>query len=401
MAKLLRALLLSFAWTSQALTGSAVLLAAGPFPDPLQSNDGSRVESTADWQVRRRPELLELFRRHVYGRLSGESSLVIAHQILSVDDHALGGKAIGKRVKITFRGPGGEGAIELSIYRPKEKTPVGCFLVVVNRRRTIIDNAESAPSPFWPVEQIIDRGYATAAFHYSDVAVDDPIRVFNHGVFKALAQSSERAPDAAGALAAWAWGASRAIDVLSADSSLVGCPIAVVGHSRGGKVALWCAANDERVALAISNDSGTTGAALARVSRGESIRHLTDHFPYWVAPNYRQFADRPDELPVDQHELLALIAPRLVYVASAAADAHADPAAEFRSCVEAGPVYRLFGLDGVGSSDLPSINAPRHSGAIGYHVRTGGHDLTAVDWNYFMDFTDHHWRRGERPAQDR
>lgn len=358
-------------------------------PDPLACTDGSRVTSAEDWMNRRRPELLELFREYVYGR-SPPPATPTTYEVLSVDKNAFNGLAIKKRIKVNFHGPQGAGALTLHLYLPKGAPPIGCMLLVVNRRRSIIEAADSAPSPFWPVEAIVRRGYATAAFHYSDVAEDNTARVFDSGVFKLYPRN--QAGDAWGALAAWAWGASRAIDALVAEPALAGRPIAVAGHSRGGKVALWCGATDRRVSLAISNDSGTAGAALTRVSHGGTMRDMITHFPYWVAPNYFRFADQPADLPVDQHELLALLAPRLVYVASAAEDSHSDPAAEFRSCVEAGSVFQLFGLPGVGRAEFPAPNSARHEGAIGYHLRSGIHDLTEIDWSYFLDFADRHWR---------
>lgn len=364
-------------------------------PDPLVCVDGTRVHSGEDWINRRRPELLELFREHVYGR-SPTPAAPTTHKVLSVNEDAFGGLAIAKRIKVNFHGPQGAGSLTLHLYLPKKGPPTGCMLLVVNRRRSIIEAAETAPSPFWPVEAIVRRGYATAAFHYADVAEDKPDRAYDSGVFKLYPRN--QAGDAWGALAAWAWGASRAIDALSEEPSLAGRPMAVAGHSRGGKVALWCGATDERVALAISNDSGTAGAALTRVSHGGTMRDMVTHFPYWVAPNYFHFVDNPATLPIDQHELLALMAPRLVYVASAVEDSHSDPAAEFRSCVEAGPVFQFFGLAGVGSPEFPAPNSPRHKGAIGYHLRPGIHDLTEIDWGYFLDFADRHWRGAMWPA---
>lgn len=371
------------------VAADAVRLTA-PLPAALVNTDGSAVKSRDDWMMKRRPEVLELFRTHVYGRAPVGRPQSLNFEVVKEISSAFGGKAVGKIVKITYGGPGGEGHISVRLYYPKDKTPTGCLLLVVNRARRIIDDAETAPMDFWPAEAIVARGYAAAAFHYSDVAVDRIDDDFKSGAFGVYGPTPRRA-DSWGALGAWAWGASRVIDFLVTEPALAGRPIAVAGHSRGGKVALWCGAQDPRVALAISNDSGAGGAALARRTRGESVEASTRAFPYWYAENYRQYANNESALPVDQHMLLALMAPRLVYVASASEDAWADPAAEFGSCVEASPVFRLLGASGVGSSVMPGIDAPRHEGSIGHHVRAGKHDLTRHDWSQFMDFADRHW----------
>jgi len=167
--------------------------------------------------------------------------------------------------------------------------------------------------------------------------------------------------------------------------------LAVAGHSRGGKTALWCGAQDTRVALAISNNSGTTGAALTRGNTVETVAQINTRFPHWFARNYRQYNDAHDHLPVDQHQLLALLAPRRVYVTSASEDLYADIQAEFRACVAASPVFQLHQLGGIGAATMPAIAAPLHDGAIAYHRRAGQHDLVNEDWRYFMDYTDRHW----------
>jgi hypothetical protein len=293
-------------------------------------------------------------------------------------------------VRIVYGGPGGEAHIDATLYLPNAAPPRGVFVLIVNRARALIDEAETNPSEFWPVARIIDRGYAPVAFHYSDTAVDSVDDHFAHGVF-AVYGPSPRQPDSWGALSAWAWGASRVIDYLATEPDLAGRPIAVAGHSRGGKAALWCGAQDTRVALTISNDSGQSGAALTRRKVGETIEIITRVFPHWFAGNYRRFANHEADLPVDQHELIALMAPRLVYVASAEEDSWSDPTAEFAACVAAGPVYRLFDLEGVGDPGMPAVNSPRHAGAIGYHMRSGKHNLLVADWSNYLDFADRHW----------
>lgn len=367
--------------------GSAAV-AAG-LPDPLRLADGTRTNSPAIWQERNRPELLELFREHIYGRAPIDRPEDLRFEILEAETPALDGKALRKRVRIAYSGPGGEGGLTLTCYFPAETPAKACVTLIVNRSPRIIDEAESRPSAFWPVADLIARGYATAAFHYSEAAPDRAATSFAEGVFRVFGpDAADRPDDAWGAVAAWAWAASRAIDYLETEPRLAGVPLALAGHSRGGKAALWCGAQDTRVALTISNNSGCTGAALARGTTGETVAVINRKFPHWFSAAYKTYGDRVDDLPVDQHALLALIAPRRAYVASASEDDNADPRAEFAACVAAAPVFALHGLGGVGEDRFPAVGEARHAGAIGYHLRAGKHDLTREDWARFMDYTE-------------
>ena len=187
-------------------------------------------------------------------------------------------------------------------------------------------------------------------------------------------------------------GASRAMDYFETDQRIDASRVAVLGHSRGGKAALWAGAEDERFALVISNESGEGGAAITRRNFGETLGRITGTFPHWFAPKYRTFAGREDTLPFDQHMLLALMAPRAVYVASADEDLWADPRGEFLSLVHASPVFALWGDAPIRPEDMPPLDRPLVTGRRGYHVRTGGHNLTAFDWQRYMDFADTRWR---------
>ena len=181
------------------------------------------------------------------------------------------------------------------------------------------------------------------------------------------------------------------LDYLETDKAINAKHVAIIGHSRAGKAAVWCGAEDERFAMVISNNSGCGGAALARGKEGEKIANITTKFPYWFCGNYRQYADNEDKLPIDQHQLLGLIAPRLLYVASATEDQWADPKAEFKSCVLAGPVYALHGEKALESDIMPPPDKAMMGGTIGYHLRTGKHDLAPSDWQHYMDFADKNW----------
>ena len=373
--------------------------AGSSLPDSLTTHCGDNVTTSAQWQKKRRPEILELFRENVYGRNPIDRPDDLRFETVEKTENALSGKTTLKRVKIHFSGPGGKGHINVNIFIPNDiSKPVPGFLLICHRSKMSIDPTLQNKSSFWPVHEIVQRGYFAAAFQTSDIDPDmyDGFKNGVHGIFDP--HDKPRSADAWGTIAAWAWGASRVMDYFQTDSDIDAGKVAVVGHSRGGKTALWCGAQDRRFAMTVSNNSGCTGAALARNKKGETIKKINDVFPHWFCANYKKFNDKEDELPVDQHELIALIAPRLVYVASASEDAWADPEGEFLSCVHAGPVYQLFDLQGVGATQMPGPQKPLHTGHIGYHIRTGKHNLTEYDWGRFMDFADHHWKRDE--AQD-
>lgn len=386
-----------------AVSATAAVSAADDLslPNPLTTSAGDKVTTIAQWQKTRRPELLELFRTHVYGRAPIGRPDSLRFDVKETNKSAMGGKATLKRIDIRFSGPGGKGVIKLAVFIPnKVPKPVPGFVLICNRGRDNIDPTRKKKSPFWPAERIVERGYVAASFHNSDLDPDkcDGFKDGVHGIFDP--KNSKRSPDAWGAIAAWAWGASRVMDYLETDKDIDETRIGVVGHSRGGKTALWCGAEDERFALAVSNNSGHTGAALARRikvrKRNCTVAYVNKHFPHWPCENYRKFNNNEDKLPIDQHELIALMAPRLVYVASASLDEWADPEGEFLSCVHAGPVYQLFGLQGVGATQMPKPEQPLHTGYIGYHIRTGKHNLTEYDWVCYMDFADKHWKKGQQ-----
>jgi hypothetical protein len=375
-----------------ALTAVAVASTAAPnLPDPLVRNDGSKVTSAAQWRDGRRGEILELFREHVYGRNPIGRPDSLAFKVTDTDPKAMGGTATRKLVTISYRGPGGEGAINLVLFVPNGAAKSApCMLLICNRPAENIDPTREKKSPFWPAEQIIARGYAAAAFLNADVAPDtkDGWTKGAHAIFG----RTPRTADAWGTIGAWAWGASRVMDYFETDSSIDRRRVAVVGHSRGGKTALWAGAQDERFAMAVSNESGSTGAKLARVSGGEDILKINTGFPHWFCENYKRYNQRDDTLPVDQHELIALMAPRPVYVASAAEDKNANPRGEFLGAKHASPVYALFKLPGLDAAEFPPVDTPLHAGKIGYHVRPGTHNLLESDWQRFMDFADKHMK---------
>lgn len=379
--------------------GSLVLMAgsvlAAEIPDVLKTSDGKKVGSAAVWEAVRRPEILELFKAQVFGRNPVERPATLRFEPIVADTEMMGGKAIRKRVNIRYTGPGGEGCVALTAFIPKAPKSVPAFVLICNRSsQKHIDPDRLAPNPFFPAEELVARGYAALAFYNGDVDPDAHDGFTNgvHGVFQP--DPKARTADSWGTIAAWAWGASRVMDWIESEPLIDRTRVAVIGHSRGGKTALWCGANDTRFALTISNDSGCGGAKLNRMDlpKSESIARINKAFPHWFCENFKQYGGREDALPVDQHMLVALVAPRLVYVASATQDDWAGQPGEFQSCVLATPVWRLYGKKGLVGDTFPSADTPLQGGCIGYHLRTGKHDLALYDWERYMDFADRHMR---------
>lgn len=362
-------------------------------PDPLQMEDGTKVTGVEAWQTKRRPEVLELFRKHVYGRAPLGRPEGMTFDVFDVDPNAMDGAATRKQVKINFTGEENGLSMTVILFIPNDAPkPAPGFLLICNRGPENIDPTRKIKVPFWPAEQIVARGYVAAAFYNADVDPDN-YDEFKNGVHGLFDKAGKRPDDAWATIAAWAWGASRAMDYFETDEAIDEEHIAVIGHSRGGKTSLWAGAEDERFAMVISNNSGCGGAALSRRCYGETVAQINRSFPHWFCKNFDKYNNNESELPVDQHMLMALIAPRLLCVASSDEDLWADPHGEFLSAVGAGPVYRLFGLQGLGTSEMPPLDQPVQAGHISYHVRTGGHGLTEYDWEQYMNFTDKHWRK--------
>lgn len=360
-------------------------------PDALVMNNGMRVETPEQWKLRR-AEILELFRRHMYGRRPGKPEQ-LSFRIIEKNPLAMDGAATLKRVSIESRHQQREHSFELTLFVPNRVSkPAPVFLLMNNRSVDNTDATRELRSEFWPAEKAVARGYAIAAIQNNDLAPDDANEYYKGviALFEGDRASGERSDDAWMALAAWGWGASRVMDYFETTPMIDATRVAVIGHSRGGKAALWAGAEDERFSMVISNNSGAGGAALSRRTYGETVQAV-NRFSHWFNENFSSFNNLEDQKPFDQHMLISLIAPRTVVVGSADLDLWADPKGEFLSLAHASDVYGLWHFKPIDPASMPPLDTPVNFGNRGYHVRSGNHNLTEIDWKYYLDMADTVW----------
>ncbi len=386
-------------------------LAVKPAYDPLEgfNYDESKVpdytlpdllagaRTVKDWERWRRPQLVELFEKEMFGSVPGKPE-ALHFQVRESAPDAFDGLATRKQVRIFFNAEESEYE-DLLIYVPNRRNgPVPAFLGVnffgnhtidadpgiflpdsLRYRKDYKLDARGSQQQRWPVRTILERGYAVATFCCEDVVPDAPgypgIRASYDGYTW-------------GALAAWGWGLSRALDYLESDSGVDAARVAVFGHSRMGKAAVWAGARDTRFAMVVSNASGCGGAALSRRRFGETVRRINTAYPYWFCDAFHKYGDNEDLLPFDQHELLALIAPRPLYVESGSEDRWSDPQGEFLGLAHASPVYELYGYEGFTTSERPGVEQPVVKGRTGTHIRAGRHEILLYDWLRYLDFAD-------------
>lgn len=385
-------------------------------PEPLVTQAGKKVTTADQWKQQRRPEILALFEQHVYGVTPTDK----VHAEYSVESgEAYDGLATRKQVTIHLERNGRKQDIHVLMYLPKKRNAAAPVFIGLNFRgnHTVTDDpavhlptswmrkdsntdgnkaterGRGASKSRWQIPLILEHGFAIATVYYGDIDPDTDDG-FKNGVHALFDEPEQRSPHAWGSIAAWSWGLSRLVDYLETDRDVDSRHIALIGHSRLGKTSLWAGAQDQRIGLVISNNSGCGGAALSRREFGETVKRINTSFPHWFCKKFHDYNDDVNSLPVDQHLLTALIAPRPLYVASAEQDQWADPQGEFLAAKLASPVYKLLGADGLPADTQPALNEPSQGG-IGYHIRTGKHDVTEFDWQQYLKFARMHFSKSD------
>jgi len=374
-------------------------------PNPLQRPDGSIIQHKKDWE-KHRAYWLAQFQQLMYGKMPS-NKLKQTSQLISRTE-IFGGKAIQYIWTITFAEkhtvtvlgvmPNKPGKVPVFLglnfcgnqtTSTESNIPVSEKYVVCNEAPSFKSNVAQAASrgtwaSLWQFEKVIAAGYGSITVACADFEEDLPSG-YQNGIRTTLADQLGMKAEEWSALGAWAWGLSRLVDFLETVPQVNAKKIIVHGHSRLGKAALWAAANDQRFAAVISNESGEGGAALSRRNYGENLWRITNSFPHWFLNSYKKFAYKENELPFDQHILLSLLAPRPLYVASAMGDQWSDPRGEFLSAQNTASVYQLYGKTGLGSLAFPGLNSPIGK-QVRYHIREGIHDMTAYDWEQYVKF---------------
>ena len=385
-------------------------------PDPLICQNGTRVTNARMWREQRRPELLHLFENEEYGKTLVDRPGNLKFVLRGEKPDARGGTATRLRVGVLFEGREEGRQMELLIYLPNNvKGPVPMFLgfnfdgnytttdepdlplpkhyamgLYANRlvKNIPTEAGRGIHKSMWQYDLALARGYGVVTAGYGEVEPDADSR------WKKGPRGLGPEPGAKdwGCIGAWAWAYSRALDYLETNPRVDAKRVALIGFSRLGKTAMWAGAQDERFALLVSNNSGAGGVALHKRIFGETVANLTGNLGRWFCPDFRQYATNETALPIDQHELVALIAPRPVLIVSGTGDLWSDPKGEFLGGLGADPVYRLLGTDGLAKKEWPAPGQLVDS-RIGYFMHAGRHDVTLEDWQAMVTYADKYLKK--------
>jgi hypothetical protein len=382
-------------------------------PDPLVPANGKPVRDAQTWIKERRPEIVKLFEENQFGS-SPARPAAMSFDVFDKGTPALDGSAIRRQVTIYFSAGKSGPKMDLLVYLPAAATkPVPLLLNIsfAANSTTVVDDPGVKPGMVWNREKqkvpatpggigrlnvrpFLERGFGVATVYYGDIDPDF-LGGIPHGVRALYLKSGQTEPAANewGAIAAWAWGLSRALDYLETDKGVDAKRVALLGVSRLGKTVLWAGAHDTRFRAVIASCSGEGGAALSRRNYGETIAHLTapTRYPYQFCANYGEFANRVDQFPVDAHMLIALMAPRPLLLQTGLTDLWSDPKGEFLAAAAAGPVYRLLGQPDLGTETWPAPGEPILK-TLGYYMHAGGHGTAPEDWAVFLKFLEIHLR---------
>jgi len=380
-------------------------------PDPLTLLNGKPVKDVKTWNEKRRPEIVRLFEENEYGRAPGRPA-DMTFDVFDKGTPAYEGKAIRRQVTVYFSKDKAGPKMELLLYLPADATkPVPVLLnASFSANSLAVDDPGVKVGEIWgrdkkkvPATQgrsfgklnvpaFVKEGFGIATVYYGDIDPDFeggvPLGV--RALFLKPGQTAP-APDEWGAVSAWAWGLSRALDYLETDKGVDPKRVAVTGVSRLGKTVMWAGAHDTRFAMVIASCSGEGGAAISRRNYGETVAHLVapGRYPYQFAGNYAKYAQHTDQLPVDANLLVSLVAPRPLLLQTGNTDKWSDPKGEFLAAIAAEPVYRLFGKQGLDTDQMPPAGKPiLHD--IGYLMHQGGHGMVPSDWDVYLQFMKMH-----------
>ncbi len=368
-------------------------------PELMRCQDGTLVTTVAQWENKRRPEILEIFRREFYGRRPVERPEGLRFEKVGEDVPFLDGKAVMRKVRISWKGKLKDGSFVARAFLPaKIDTPRAAFLFCQLRpwakSRYNVNYDKPANWDFFPAEDIVNRGFVGVMFNVHDVWPDDQKVDFGKvGLFSCYSSNwKNRGPEEWGATSGWGWAASRVLDWLETVKEVDAKHVAVVGHSRGGKTAMWAAAEDRRFAMACINDSGEMGVKLHHMILPGScpikVCGTTDYHKFWFAGNLARWSGKDLTIPFDQHWAVALIAPRPVCIASASKDVWAGPEGEYWAARLASPAWEVFGKKGLVTTGFPKPGEDQQQGMVSYHLRPGEHLITAYDWKRYLDVAE-------------